>query len=162
MVDADARPDGAWAASTTTSAAASTATRTERTWTVPHFEKMLYDNAQLVEVYRAGVSRSRRSRSIDRIVAGDAGVRRTRDDVARRRVLFVAGRRDAITRRADSTSGRRRSWPGAPGQGGAAIHPQGVRQRRTSPTSRRSITSCACPRRSARRGQGAENDRGRA
>src|SRR5207342_2267533 len=24
---------------------------TERTWTVPHFEKMLYDNAQLVEVY---------------------------------------------------------------------------------------------------------------
>src|SRR5207302_33459 len=25
---------------------------TERTWTVPHFEKMLYDNAQLVKVYR--------------------------------------------------------------------------------------------------------------
>jgi len=24
---------------------------TERTWTVPHFEKMLYDNAQLVERY---------------------------------------------------------------------------------------------------------------
>src|SRR5205814_4641062 len=24
---------------------------TERTWTVPHFEKMLYDNAQFVEVY---------------------------------------------------------------------------------------------------------------
>src|SRR5262249_29719420 len=24
---------------------------TERTWTVPHFEKMLYDNVQLVEVY---------------------------------------------------------------------------------------------------------------
>ena len=24
---------------------------TERTWTIPHFEKMLYDNAQLVEVY---------------------------------------------------------------------------------------------------------------
>ena len=24
---------------------------TERTWTVPHFEKMLYDNAQLVELY---------------------------------------------------------------------------------------------------------------
>src|SRR5208282_3645095 len=24
---------------------------TERTWTVPHFEKMLYDNAQLVSVY---------------------------------------------------------------------------------------------------------------
>jgi uncharacterized protein YyaL (SSP411 family) len=26
---------------------------TERTWTVPHFEKMLYDNAQLLEVYAA-------------------------------------------------------------------------------------------------------------
>lgn len=26
---------------------------TERTWLVPHFEKMLYDNAQLVEVYSA-------------------------------------------------------------------------------------------------------------
>src|SRR4029077_12768719 len=24
---------------------------TERTWTVPHFEKMLYDNAQLIGVY---------------------------------------------------------------------------------------------------------------
>ena len=24
---------------------------TERTWNVPHFEKMLYDNAQLAEVY---------------------------------------------------------------------------------------------------------------
>src|SRR5205823_1554569 len=24
---------------------------TERTWTVPHFEKMLYDNAQLAEIY---------------------------------------------------------------------------------------------------------------
>src|SRR5207245_7885300 len=24
---------------------------TERTWTVPHFEKMLYDNAQLMEIY---------------------------------------------------------------------------------------------------------------
>src|SRR5262249_60797251 len=23
----------------------------ERTWTVPHFEKMLYDNAQLIDVY---------------------------------------------------------------------------------------------------------------
>ena len=27
---------------------------TERTWTVPHFEKMLYDNAQLLELYAHG------------------------------------------------------------------------------------------------------------
>jgi len=38
---------------------------TERTWTVPHFEKMLYDNAQLLEVYgqalkQSGASRYRR------------------------------------------------------------------------------------------------------
>ncbi len=30
---------------------------TERTWTVPHFEKMLYDNAQLLEVYAAAYRR---------------------------------------------------------------------------------------------------------
>jgi uncharacterized protein YyaL (SSP411 family) len=32
---------------------------TERTWTVPHFEKMLYDNAQLVEVYARAYRSSR-------------------------------------------------------------------------------------------------------
>ena len=39
------------AASTTSSPAASPATRWTRTWTVPHFEKMLYDNALLLRVY---------------------------------------------------------------------------------------------------------------
>jgi uncharacterized protein YyaL (SSP411 family) len=33
---------------------------TERTWTVPHFEKMLYDNAQLLEVYAAAYRRTPR------------------------------------------------------------------------------------------------------
>jgi uncharacterized protein YyaL (SSP411 family) len=32
---------------------------TERTWTVPHFEKMLYDNAQLVSVYARAYRRSK-------------------------------------------------------------------------------------------------------
>jgi uncharacterized protein YyaL (SSP411 family) len=32
---------------------------TERTWTVPHFEKMLYDNAQLAEVYALAFQRSK-------------------------------------------------------------------------------------------------------
>ncbi len=32
---------------------------TERTWTVPHFEKMLYDNAQLVELYSDAFAISR-------------------------------------------------------------------------------------------------------
>ncbi|HSQ57154.1 MAG TPA: DUF255 domain-containing protein, partial [Gemmata sp.] len=31
---------------------------TERTWTVPHFEKMLYDNAQLVELYSDAFARN--------------------------------------------------------------------------------------------------------
>jgi uncharacterized protein YyaL (SSP411 family) len=33
---------------------------TERTWTVPHFEKMLYDNAQLAEVYAAAYRRTKK------------------------------------------------------------------------------------------------------
>src|SRR5207245_2750596 len=32
---------------------------TERTWTVPHFEKMLYDNAQLLEVYAQAYTSTR-------------------------------------------------------------------------------------------------------
>lgn len=32
---------------------------TERTWTIPHFEKMLYDNAQLVEVYSQAWKRTK-------------------------------------------------------------------------------------------------------
>jgi uncharacterized protein YyaL (SSP411 family) len=32
----------------------------ERTWTVPHFEKMLYDNAQLLEVYAEGLRRTKK------------------------------------------------------------------------------------------------------
>ena len=39
------------AASTTSWAAASPATRPTRHWLVPHFEKMLYDNAQLARAY---------------------------------------------------------------------------------------------------------------
>ena len=31
---------------------------TERTWLIPHFEKMLYDNAQLLDVYAAAFARS--------------------------------------------------------------------------------------------------------
>src|SRR5207237_8655705 len=32
---------------------------TERTWTVPHFEKMLSDNAQLVELYARAFERTK-------------------------------------------------------------------------------------------------------
>jgi uncharacterized protein YyaL (SSP411 family) len=33
---------------------------TERTWTVPHFEKMLYDNAQLVELYATAFQQTKK------------------------------------------------------------------------------------------------------
>jgi uncharacterized protein YyaL (SSP411 family) len=33
---------------------------TERTWTVPHFEKMLYDNAQLLEVYSNALGKTKK------------------------------------------------------------------------------------------------------
>src|SRR5207245_4910246 len=33
---------------------------TERTWTEPHFEKMLYDNAQLLEVYARENARTKK------------------------------------------------------------------------------------------------------
>src|SRR5262249_51219036 len=33
---------------------------TERTWTVPHFEKMLYDNAQLAETYATAYRRTKK------------------------------------------------------------------------------------------------------
>ena len=42
------------AASTTTSAVASPATRSTAIWLVPHFEKMLYDNALLIRLYTHG------------------------------------------------------------------------------------------------------------
>ena len=48
-----AAPASAWpaAGSTTSSAAGSPATASTRAWVVPHFEKMLYDNALLLRVY---------------------------------------------------------------------------------------------------------------
>ncbi len=49
------------AASTTSSAAASRATASTQTWTVPHFEKMLYDNALLARAYLHGWQASRRA-----------------------------------------------------------------------------------------------------
>ena len=54
---------------------------TERTWTVPHFEKMLYDNAQLVEIYSKAY-RTTKKPLYRRVVDGDAGLHRARDDIA--------------------------------------------------------------------------------
>jgi uncharacterized protein YyaL (SSP411 family) len=48
---------------------------TERTWSIPHFEKMLYDNAQLLSIYSqawaiTGVRSTNGSRSVCAIFCG--------------------------------------------------------------------------------------------
>ena len=48
---------------------------TERTWTMPHFEKMLYDNAQLLEVY-AGAYQSTKNPAYRARPAAIAGLHR--------------------------------------------------------------------------------------
>ena len=76
------RPWRRWraAASTTSSAAASRATASTRDWVVPHFEKMLYDNALLLRVYAdVGHRRGRLGgRGDRRLPAGRAPHRRGR------------------------------------------------------------------------------------
>ena len=62
-VDPHPGPHGRRAASTTSWAAASTATPPTRSWLVPHFEKMLYDNAQLAHVLSRGVPGNRQTRA---------------------------------------------------------------------------------------------------
>ena len=105
------------AACAITSAAASIATRSTRDWRVPHFEKMLYDQAQLVLAYleAAQVSgdpfyaRGRR---------GHAALRHARDDRRGRRLLLGRGRRQRSARsrpaRRPRTRWKARSTSGAP------------------------------------------------
>ena len=89
------------AASTTRSAAASTATRSTTRWLVPHFEKMLYDNALLALGLPARLGRHRATSATATVVE------ETLDYVLRelrapgRRLLLGAGRRHRGRRGAD-------------------------------------------------------------
>ena len=88
------------AASTTSSAAASTATRPTRSWLVPHFEQMLYDNAQLARVYVHAWA-----------LTGDARYRDGRDRDARLHAPRAARRADgafAASQDADTDGDRGR------------------------------------------------------
>ncbi len=83
------------AACAITSAAASTAIRSTRAWRVPHFEKMLYDQAQLVLAYleaRAGVRRP----VLHRRRRGHAALRDARDDRRRRADSISAEDADSV------------------------------------------------------------------
>ena len=102
--------------------AASRATASTREWVVPHFEKMLYDNALLLRVYAALLAG-------DRLAAGAAGGRRDRRLPAARpahrrgRLRLRARRRHRRRRgpdlRVDARPARRRARRRGRGVGGA-------------------------------------------
>ena len=92
-------------------------------WLVPHFEKMLYDNAQLARAYLAGYQafgdeRYRRDRR------GDAGFRGARDDRAARAASTRPRMRTPRATRACSTSG---PWTSSTTALGAARTPRSPR-----------------------------------
>ena len=76
-------------------------------WLVPHFEKMLYDNAQLLELLALAHARTGDA-AVSRARARDRRLARARDDHAGGRVLAPRSTPIRKARRASSTSGR---WP---------------------------------------------------
>ena len=88
-----ASPSTRWpmAASTTSSAAASIATRPTPIWLVPHFEQMLYDNAQLARVYLHAWALTGDARFRE-VAEGDARLHGPRAHDRRRRVRGQPGR----------------------------------------------------------------------
>ena len=108
------------AASTTSSAAASRATPSTRAWVVPHFEKMLYDNAQLLGLYaRVGGPLGDAGRPRDRrLPAPRAAHRRGRLRLRARR--GQRGRRGQVLR-LDAGPARRGARSGGRRLGGAGL-----------------------------------------
>ena len=100
---------------------------TDAQWLVPHFEQMLYDNAQLARVYLHAWAVLGRERDRD---DGDRGarLRAPRADDGRRRLRGQPGRRHRGHRGADVHLARRRDPRGA-GRRGPGLH-RGVRRHR--------------------------------
>ena len=100
---ADASTRWPTAASTTSWAAGSTATRPTRAGSCPHFEQMLYDNAQLARVYAHAWALTGDADLLATIATGGARLHAARADDRRRRVRGEPGRRHR------GRGGRRRS-----------------------------------------------------
>ena len=117
--------DGRAAASTTSSAGGFARYGVDRAWVVPHFEKMLYDNAQLLSVY-ARWARARRRRRQRRSRADVADFMLAELGTARRRLRLGAGRglrgRGGHLLRVDARAARGGARPRRRRLGGRAAH----------------------------------------
>ncbi|MHB1474739.1 MAG: thioredoxin domain-containing protein [Dermatophilaceae bacterium] len=78
-------------------------------WVVPHFEKMLYDNAQLLRVY-LHLWRATRSRSPERASLAERTARQTADFLLRDLATIEGGFASALDADADGVEGLTYAW----------------------------------------------------
>ena len=115
-------------------------------WLVPHFEKMLYDNALLARAYLEALPGHRATRSTARIAARDPRLRPARDDRRPRAASTPPPTPTARAKRASSSSGRRRRSREALGDAEAARRFCAVLRRHGGRELRRARASPTLPR----------------
>ena len=105
----------------------------DRVWLVPHFEKMLYDNAQLATAYLEAWAATGEPRYRD-VAEGDARLPAARDAAPRGRVRLGPGRRHRRRRgldlRLDAGRPRARARPGRCCDGGGLLRRDSGRELR--------------------------------
>ena len=115
----------------------------DRAWVVPHFEKMLYDNGQLLSVYARWAAAQRRLGRGARWPAGSPTS--CSPSWAPPRVPSPPRwTRTPRARRARSTSGRRRSWSTVLGPGGRRLGRRAADGHRARAPSRAARRPCSC------------------